>query len=94
MSSKSGSADSVEETLEQLSMKLEQLEDQIATLSDENEALRERIPDTNLISPKFLNRAFTVWGHYIVAGFIIAIPFMCLTGLFAVAIMFFSQGQY
>jgi hypothetical protein len=91
MSSKSDTADSTEFVLEQLGMKIEALEEQIMAQSEEIEALRERIPNTNLISPNFLKRAFTVYGHYVAAGFIIAIPFICLTGFFAVLIMLISQ---
>ena len=93
MSSTSGSADSAEVAIERLSMKIENLEDQISALSQEIEALREQIPDSNIISPKFLNRAFTVWGHYVVAGFIVAIPFVCLTSFFALLIMLISQQK-
>ena len=75
-------------------MKLEQLEEQITAQSQELEDLKGMIPDTNIISPKFLNRAFAVWGHYVVAGFIIAIPFMCLTGFFTLMVMLISQQQY
>lgn len=94
MSSKTGPSGSVEITLESVSLKLEQLEEQVAVQSKELEELKGLIPNSNIISPKFLNRAFAVWGHYVVAGFIIAIPFMCLTGLFAILIMLFSQQQY
>lgn len=94
MSSKTGPGGSFEITLESVSLKLEQLEEQVAVQSKELEELKGLIPDSNIISPKFLNRAFAVWGHYVVAGFIIAIPFMCLTGLFAILIMLFSQQQY
>ena len=94
MSSESGSGDSAEITIDQLSMKLDQIEEQIAVQSQELEDLKGLIPDSNIVSPKFLNRAFAVWGHYVVAGFIIAIPFMCVTGLFALMILLFSQQQY
>jgi hypothetical protein len=94
MASKSGAADSVEISLERLGMKIDQLEDQITTQTQEIEALRERIPNTNLISPNFLKRAFTVYGHYVAAGFIIAIPFICLTSFLAVLIMLISQQQF
>ena len=43
------------------------------------------IPQTSLLSPNFLARAFTVWGHYFVAnlliGLAIALPFICLAML-------------
>ena len=90
MTSASSSAESTEVLLERLNMKIERLEDQLLAQSSEIEALKEQIPDTNIISPKFINRAFAVWGHYVVAGFIIAIPFACLTGFIAVLIMLIS----
>ena len=31
------------------------------------------LPKTDLLSPNFFKRAFTVWGHYFVAQFIIAL---------------------
>ena len=78
-------------TLQQLQNKVDLLEDQLQAQSVELELLNERIPDSNIISPNFLKRAFTVWGHYVVAGFIIAIPFMCLTFGFAMLAAIFSQ---
>ena len=78
-------------TLKQLQNKVDLLEDQLRVQSAEMEMVKERIPDSNIISPNFLKRAFTVWGHYVVAGFIIAIPFMCLTFGFAMLTMTFSQ---
>ena len=79
--------------LGQLNSQIEQLQGQLQAQEIELAELKDRIPDSNIISPKFLNRAFTVWGHYVVAGFIIAIPFICLTILFAVVMMLFSQPQ-
>ena len=78
-------------TLQQLQTKVDLLDDQLQAQSVELEMVKEHIPDSNIISPNFLKRAFTVWGHYIVAGFIIAIPFMCLTFGFAMFTMIFSQ---
>jgi hypothetical protein len=40
------------------------------------------LPQTNLLSPSFFKRAFTVWGHFFVANFIIGviitIGYLCL----------------
>jgi hypothetical protein len=91
MAKTSSSAESLEIQLEQLNTKIEHLEEQLADQSVELDTLKARIPDSNIISPKFINRAFTVWGHYVVAGLIIALPFVCLTSLFAVLIAIFSQ---
>ena len=36
------------------------------------------LPQTNLISPNFLSRAFAVWGHYFVSNLILGIIFSCI----------------
>ena len=43
------------------------------------------LPNTALISPSFLSRAFAVWGHYFVAQLLIAIPIYVLILLFALS---------
>ena len=78
-------------TMKELQSRMILLEEQVQAQAGEIEALNERIPDSNIISPNFLKRAFTVWGHYIVAGFIIVLPFLCLTMFFAFMTTFFSQ---
>ncbi len=44
------------------------------------------LPDTWLLSPSLLKRAFGVYGHNLLAGFLIAIPFLCLYLLLAIAL--------
>ena len=77
--------------MKELQSKMILLEEQVQAQAGEIEALNERIPDSNIISPNFLKRAFTVWGHYVVAGFIVALPFLCLTMFFAFMTTIFSQ---
>ena len=77
--------------LEQLNSQIAQLQEQLQAQEIELAELKERIPDSNIISPKFLNRAFTVWGHYIVAGLIVAIPIMCLTSLFVLVMSLITE---
>jgi hypothetical protein len=91
MSGSSISSDAMQLQLGQLNSQIEQLQEQLWAQAIEIIELQERIPDSNIISPKFLNRAFAVWGHYVVAGFIIAIPFICLTSLFALVMILISQ---
>lgn len=91
MSGSSISSDAMQLQLGQLNSQIEQLTEQFQAQAIEIIELQERIPDSNIISPKFLNRAFAVWGHYVVAGFIIAIPFICLTSLFALVMILISQ---
>ena len=78
-------------TMKELQSRMILLEEQVQAQAGEIEALHERIPNSLIISPNFLKRAFTVWGHYIVAGFIVALPFLCLTMFFAFMTTFFSQ---
>lgn len=39
------------------------------------------VPDIQLLSEKFITRAFAVWWHHSVAVSIITIPFVCLGSL-------------
>jgi len=43
----------------------------VAYLEQRILALEARLPQTKLVSPSFLSRAFAVWGHYFVAQLII-----------------------
>ena len=80
-----------ERSLDQVQEALRDLQLQVQLQNDELDALKERIPDSNIISPNFLKRAFTVWGHYVVAGFLVAIPFICLSMIIAVMVALFTQ---
>lgn len=93
MSDSSNSLVAMQTQLGQLNLQIEQLQGQLQTQTIEIAELQDRIPDSNIISPKFINRAFAVWGHYVVAGFIIVIPFICLTSLYALVMMLISQPQ-
>ena len=65
-------------SLEQLQSRLEQLERQLQVQSIDIEGVSKRVPYSNIISPNFLKRAFTAYGHVMVAGLIIAVPLYCL----------------
>lgn len=45
----------------------------IAYLEQRVTSLEARLPQTKLVSPNFLSRAFAVWGHYFVAQLIIGL---------------------
>lgn len=79
--------------LGQLNSQIAQLQEQLQAQEIELAELKERIPDSNIISPKFLNRAFTVWGHYIAAGLIVAIPIILLTSLFALVMILITEPK-
>jgi hypothetical protein len=54
--------------------------------------LESRIPNSSIISPKFLSRAFTVWGHMIVAQLIVTIPIYCI--IFGLGLLMGSSNGY
>jgi hypothetical protein len=68
---------------------LEAMENRVKTLEGQNASLshaltelggddKEALPKTNLLSRKFLARAFTVWGHYFVAQLLISLAVACI----------------
>ncbi len=71
--------------LESLENRLKTIENENRVLMDQKEFLTKYIdgldrddkvvlPRTNIVSPRYLTRAFAVWGHYFVANLIISIP--------------------
>jgi len=81
--------------------RVEGLEGQVETLKMKNETLDNYIknlsgdagkilPKTGLISPGFIQRAFTVWSHYFVAQLIISVPIVCI--YLIIVIVMVQQG--
>jgi hypothetical protein len=68
---------SAEERLAALETNYQQALQRIATLE-------ARLPDSNIISRKFLSRAFAVWGHTFVAQLIIIVPIYVIIILFSI----------
>jgi hypothetical protein len=60
------------------SAQIQELQRQIAAQAYRIAELESRLPNTNLVSPKFLTRAFAVWGHYFVSNLILGIIFGCI----------------
>lgn len=63
---------------EELNQYLEKLEKRIDNLENENKQLikrnqPQRLPNTNIINQNFLQRAFAIWGHFFTAHIIITI---------------------
>ena len=77
-----------ENSLEALQSRVAELEKQLQMQSLELETLVQRVPDSLIISPNFLKRAFTVYGHNLVAGLIIAVPIWCIS-----LVIFFLIGM-
>ena len=59
------------------------LEKKVSQLESKIQQLESRLPNTSLLSPNFLSRAFTVWGHLFVAQLLITIPLYCLAFILA-----------
>jgi hypothetical protein len=80
--------DETAKLLESMRQELEYLRGRVNAL--ESNQRMERVgglPDTWLLSPSLLKRAFGVYGHNLLAGFLIAIPFMCIYLLIVIALI-------
>jgi len=56
----------------------------VAYLEQRVSALEARLPQTKLVSPSFMSRAFAVWGHYFVAQFIIGLIAFVISMILAI----------
>ena len=61
--------------------------DRLATLEARLAAVEKRLPATNMVSDTFLRRAFTVWGHYFVANFLIGIAVTTVAGFVVLMVL-------
>lgn len=69
--------------IEELKMELEEANEKIKSLKGqisrlENFVKYNRLPKTNILSDKFLTRAFAILGHSMVANLIIVVPIYIL----------------
>ncbi len=65
--------------MESLQQEVEYLRGRVTVLEAQQPVASESdLPNTWLLSPNLLKRAFGVYGHNLLAGFLIAIPFLCL----------------
>ncbi len=69
---------SLESKINRLESQVQELEKQLAAQQSNVNGLANRLPNTQLLSPKFLTRAFTIWGHLFVAQLIITVPIYCV----------------
>jgi hypothetical protein len=87
--------------MNELTVYLDAMESRVKALENQNDSLRRYItemgsdaakmlPKTGLLSPSFIQRAFTVWGHYFVAQLIISIPIVCIYFILILTIL--KQG--
>jgi hypothetical protein len=74
---------------------IEYLEGRIARLeANMAEGGPAQLPRTQLLSPKFMTRAFAVWGHMIVANLAIVVPIYVVFFVIAMVIGVASSARY
>lgn len=56
----------------------ESIINRLQELEDRLDEIEEEIPDTGLLDQSFIKRAFTVFGHNLVANLIVSIPFVII----------------
>ena len=66
----------------------------VAYLERRIEVLESRSPQTGLLSPKFVTRAFAVLGHCIVAALVLEAGALVIFGIFAVFIAVVSSAGH
>lgn len=73
----------LERRIVQLEEKIQQLEQRLSTQQTAISEVEKDLPVTALLSPKFVTRAFAVWGHAAAAQIMIVVPIYCLIFLFS-----------
>ena len=66
---------------------IEALQARVQELETQLQAVQGRLPDTWILSDNLLKRAFGVYGHYLLAALLIAVPIMACSFF-----MFFVLG--
>lgn len=62
-----------------LTMQNQQLQQQLGHMASRIATLESRQPNTSLLSPNFLTRAFSIWGYNFVASLMIGVVVWCIT---------------
>jgi len=85
-----------DETLKQIEVmrqELEYLRGRVNALEAERRLETPHgLPETWLLSPNLLKRAFGVYGHNLLAGFLISIPLLCLYFMLIMVLGVVSSG--
>ena len=84
--------------INRLTEKIGMLEAQIQRMNEllvnkdlEVEVLSRRLPNTWLLDPSYWKRAFTAYAYVTVVGFIIGLPFFCISVILALVLGVPSQ---
>jgi hypothetical protein len=71
--------------ISELQTRIKVLEERVVS-TERRQSMLPEYPQTALLSPNFLTRAFAVLGHYIVAGLIITIPIYVIMFIILLAV--------
>lgn len=75
---------------------IEALQARVQELEAQLQAVESRLPNTWLLSDNLIKRAFGVYGHYLLAGLIVAVPIMLcaffMTFVFGIMAAMFGGG--
>jgi hypothetical protein len=77
------------------SSEMEVLQNRVDELENQLEMLEARVPDIWILSDNLLKRVFGVYGYYLLAALIIAIPiFACsMLGMFFLGLLAMASGS-
>ena len=79
--------------LESMQQEIAYLRGRVNALETERQMQKPHgLPDTWLLSPNLLKRAFGVYGHNLLAGFLVSIPFICLYFVLMLMLGVLSSG--
>ena len=73
----------LQEKVGMLEAQIQRMNELLVTKDLEVEVLSRRLPNTWLLDPSYWKRAFTAYAYVTVVGFIIGIPFFCISVILA-----------
>ena len=73
----------LQEKVGMLEAQIQRLNELLVNKDLEVEVLSRRLPNTWLLDPSYWKRAFTAYAYVTVVGFIIGVPFFCISIILA-----------
>ena len=73
----------LQEKVGMLEAQIQRMNELLVNKDLEVEVLSRRLPNTWLLDPSYWKRAFTAYAYVTVVGFIIGIPFFCISVILA-----------
>jgi hypothetical protein len=81
----------LQEKVGMLEAQIQRMNELLVNKDLEVEVLSRRLPNTWLLDPSYWKRAFTAYAYVTVVGFVIGIPFFCITLILALLLGVPSQ---